>query len=31
MTETISVVPGDLTPRQAYQLMISVIVPRPIA
>jgi flavin reductase (DIM6/NTAB) family NADH-FMN oxidoreductase RutF len=28
---TISLAPGDLPPRQAYQLMISVIVPRPIA
>ena len=27
----ISIAPGDLSPRDAYRLMISVVVPRPIA
>ncbi len=29
-TDSISILPGDLEPRTAYQLLISVVVPRPI-
>ncbi len=29
-TPTISIVPADLEPRDAYRLLISVVVPRPI-
>ncbi len=29
-TDSISIVPGDLEPRAAYQLLISTVVPRPI-
>ncbi len=28
--DSISILPGDLEPRTAYQLLISVVVPRPI-
>ena len=28
---TISITPGDLHPRDAYRLMLSIVVPRPIA
>jgi flavin reductase (DIM6/NTAB) family NADH-FMN oxidoreductase RutF len=30
MSDTISIVPGDLEPRTAYQLLISAVIPRPI-
>ena len=29
--QTTSIVPGDLHPRDAYRLMLSIVVPRPIA
>ena len=29
--DTISITPGDLHPRDAYRLMLSIVVPRPIA